>query len=164
MKKMLRHSLRFKLTMLLMVIMTLTIFGSVAVTFLSVKTYFVSRLEKRMINTYNEVNTIFTNRNLETDEIRDALSKIVAKGDMTVFIMDARDGTQYTNINEKSRMLESMQALANLLNSKDEDNLSDLFNGVTKGVRSARSLSSASALLNAVRLAEASHVRIEDTL
>ena len=133
MKKMLRHSLRFKLTMLLMVIMTLTIFGSVAVTFLSVKTYFVSRLEKRMINTYNEVNTIFTDRNLEPDEIRDALSKIVAKGDMTVFIMDARDGTQYTNINEKSRMLESMQALANLLNSKDEDNLSDLFNGVTKG-------------------------------
>ena len=50
--KKIKHSLRFKLTMLLMIIMTLTIFGSIGITLLSVKTYFVGKLKKRMINAY----------------------------------------------------------------------------------------------------------------
>ena len=131
--KRINHSLRFKLTMMLMVIMALTIFGSIGITLLSVRTYFVGRLKTRMINTYNDINLIFDNNELESDEIIEALAKIVARGDITVLILDSSDGTQYTNINEKSKMLESMQALANLFNGRDENDLSDFFNGENKG-------------------------------
>lgn len=36
-----KHSLRFKLTMLLMVMMTLTVFGSIGVTYLSIRSYYL---------------------------------------------------------------------------------------------------------------------------
>lgn len=127
-----KHSLRFKITMLLMVIMTLTIFGSIGITLLSVKTYFVSKLKNRMINAYNDVNVIFSN-DVSSDDKREALSKIVAKGDITILVLDAKDGTEYTNINEKSKMLLSMQALAELLDGKDENDLGDLFVNGTEG-------------------------------
>lgn len=127
------HSLRFKLTMMLMVIMALTIFGSIGITLLSVRTYFVGRLRTRMINTYNDVNLVFGNDNLDTEDIREALARIVARGDITMLIIDSGDGTQYTNINEESKMLESMEALASLLKGKDENDLSDFFNGESKG-------------------------------
>lgn len=127
-----KHSLRFKLTMLLMVIMVLTIFGSIGITLLSVRTYFVGKLKSRMINAYNDVNVIFSNE-LEADEKRDALSKIVARGDITILVLDSSDGSQYTNINEKSKMLESMHALAELLDGKDENDLSELFITGNKG-------------------------------
>lgn len=128
-----QHSLRFKLTMLLMVIMMLTIFGSIAVTWLSVRTYFVDRLKKRMVNTYNEVNMIFQNHEMDSDDIKDALSKIMAKGDITVLILDVETGMQYTNTNEKGKMLASMQALANLLQGTDEEDLSELLINGGKG-------------------------------
>ena len=121
-----KHSLRFKLTMLLMIIMALTIFGSIGITLLSVKTYFVGKLKNRMINAFDEVNTIFNN-DMDSDSKREALSKIVARGDITILVLDAKDGTEYTNINEKSKMLESMQALAELLEGKDENDLDELF-------------------------------------
>ncbi len=118
--------MRFKLTLMLMIIMTLTIFGSIGLSLLSIRTYFVSKLRNRMINIYNDVNVIFKN-NMESDQISEVLSKIVARGDITILVLDSKDGTEYTNINEQSRMLESMQALAELLNGKDENDLSDLF-------------------------------------
>lgn len=129
--KKIKHSLRFKLTMLLMIIMTLTIFGSIGITLLSVKTYFVGKLKNRMINAYNDVNVIFSN-DLDASSKSEALSKIVARGDITILVLDAKDGMQYTNINEQSKMLESMQALAALLEGEDENDLSELFiNGQT---------------------------------
>ncbi len=127
-----KHSLRFKLTMLLMIIMALTIFGSIGITLLSVKTYFVGKLKNRMINAFDEVNTIFNN-DMDSDSKREALSKIVARGDITILVLDAKDGTEYTNINEKSKMLESMQALAELLEGKDENDLDELFIDGNKG-------------------------------
>ena len=133
MKNRLKHSLRFKLTMLLMIIMTLTIFGSIGITLLSIKTYFVGKLKNRMINTYNDVNMIFSNSSLSSEELREALSKIVARGDITIFVIDASDGTEYTNINEKDKMIESMQALAELLDGKDENDLGELFSNGKKG-------------------------------
>jgi hypothetical protein len=60
MKKKFKHSLRFKLTMLLMVLMALTIFGSVAITWLSIRHFFVGRLKQRMIGIYNDVNVVFS--------------------------------------------------------------------------------------------------------
>lgn len=128
-----KHSLRFKLTMLLMVIMSLTIFASIAITWLSVRTFFVERLKNRMINTYDDINMIFSNEDMETDEVKEKLSKIMAKGDIIMFILNSEDGSCYTNTNEKSQMRESMQSLATLLQGKDEQDLSDLLLNDGKG-------------------------------
>lgn len=132
MLKRFKRSLRFKLTMLLMILMTLTIFGSIAITWLSVRTLFLERLKKRMINTYDDVNVILCNTELQDDEIRENLTKLMAKGDITIFVINPETGVYYTNTNEKSRMLESMQSLATLLEGQAEDGLSDYFaNGGT---------------------------------
>ena len=133
-----KHSLRFKLTMLLMVLMTLTIFGSIAITWLSVRTLFMERLKKRMINTYDDVNVILSNTEFEDDEIRENLSKIMARGDITIFVINPETGVYFTNTNEKSRMLESMQSLATLLEGQDEFGLSDYFTSGSSGFYSCK--------------------------
>ncbi|MGN0154564.1 MAG: ATP-binding protein [Lachnospiraceae bacterium] len=127
MLKRFKHSLRFKLTMLLMVMMTLTIFSSVGVTWLGVRSYFLEELKYRMENMYNDIDMVFSAGNLNQEEIKEELSKITAKGDITVFVLYSDGETIYTNTNEKSRMRESMQSLASLLQGQDEENLSELF-------------------------------------
>ena len=122
-----KYSLRFKLTMLLMIMMTLTIFSSIGVTWLSVKTYFLGELKYRMINMYNEIDMVFSTQSLTEQELKDNLSKIAAKGDITFFVLYSDGETVYTNTNEKSEMRESMQSIASLLRESDEDNLNDLY-------------------------------------
>ena len=133
-----KHSLRFKLTMLLMVLMILTVFGSIAITWLSVRTLFMERLKKRMISTYDDVNVILSNTEFEDEEIRENLSKIMARGDITIFVINPETGVYYTNTNEKSRMLESMQSLATLLEGQDELGLSDYLSGDAAGFYSSK--------------------------
>ena len=133
-----KHSLRFKLTMLLMVLMILTVFGSIAITWLSVRTLFMERLKKRMISTYDDVNVILSNTEFEDEEIRENLSKIMARGDITIFVINPETGVYYTNTNEKSRMLESMQSLATLLEGQDELGLSDYLSGDAAGFYSCK--------------------------
>ena len=67
----LKHSLRFKLTMFLMVIMTLTIFCSILVTQFCVKGFFLSELKYRMITMYEDVNEIFSQPRLSAIQISD---------------------------------------------------------------------------------------------
>ena len=59
-----KHSLRFKLTMILMIMMTLTVFVSLGVTQLCVKTYFLSNLKGHMIKTYQDINRVFAGEEL----------------------------------------------------------------------------------------------------
>ena len=113
-----QHSLRFKLTMLLMIMMTMTVFSSLAVTQLSVKAYFLSELKHRMIGMYEDINMVFITEGLTDEEIREHLSKLAADGEIDIFVL-CQDGTIYSNINEKSRMWDSMQLIANLLEGKD---------------------------------------------
>lgn len=133
MKKKIKHSLRFKLTMLLMVLMALTIFGSVAITWLSIRHFFVGRLKQRMIGIYNDVNVVFSTERTDREQTTDLLNTIMSRGDISVFILDVNDGTRYTNINEESKMLESMQSLASLLQGQDELGLSELLIDGNKG-------------------------------
>ncbi|MBE5923517.1 MAG: HAMP domain-containing protein [Lachnospiraceae bacterium] len=133
MKKKFKHSLRFKLTMLLMVLMALTIFGSVAITWLSIRHFFVGRLKQRMIGIYNDVNVVFSTERTDKQQTTDLLNNIMSRGDISVFIFDVNDGTRYTNINEESKMLESMQSLASLLQGQDELGLSELLIDGNKG-------------------------------
>lgn len=119
-----KHSLRFKLTMFLMVLMTLTIFGSILVTQLCVKGFFLSELKYRLIGMYEDVNTIFSQEGLTDIERSEQLSRLAANGEVNVFVL-CRDNTYYSNINEESKMWESMQAIASLLVGKNEQNLGD---------------------------------------
>ncbi len=135
MLKKIKHSLRFKLTFLLVVLMTLTIFGALGVTWLSIRTFFLEELKYRMKNMYNEINMIVSSDNADVDEIRNQMSRISANGDITMFVLyhNGDKNIVFTNTNENSRMRDSMEALANLLQGQDEKDLSDLFSGKNRG-------------------------------
>lgn len=121
------RSLRFKLSILLMVTMAFAVMGSVLITKLFVNTYFLSQLKHKMVGTYESINSVFQTDGLKESEIKNHLAKIAAKGDMNIFIL-REDGTVYTNANEKTNMWNSLDSIARLLLAgKDEDNLSDLF-------------------------------------
>ena len=121
------RSLRFKLSILLMITMAFAVMGSVLITKLFVNTYFLSQLKHKMIGTYESINSVFQTDGLKESEIKNHLAKIAAKGDMNIFIL-REDGTVYTNANEKTNMWNSLDSIARLLLAgKDEDNLSDLF-------------------------------------
>ncbi len=127
-----KHSLRFKLTMLLMVMMTLTVFGSIGITYLSIRSYYLEELKYRMTNMYQDINMVFSTNGLSNQEVIEHLSKLAAKGEINVLVL-RDDGTVFSNINEKSKMWDSMQAIANLLKGKDEDNFGGWFSGESKG-------------------------------
>lgn len=129
------HSLRFKLTMMLVVLMTLTIFSALGVTWLSIRAFFLEELKYRMKNMYNDINMIVSSDNANVDEIKTQMSKISANGDITMFVLyrDGDNNVVFTNTNENSRMRDSMEALANLLRGQDEKDLSDLFSQTNRG-------------------------------
>lgn len=127
-----KHSLRFKLTMLLMIMMTMTVFGSLAVTQLSVRTYFLGELQQRMISMYENINMVFNTDEITDEEVREHLSKLAADGEIDIFVL-CQDGTIYSNINEKSKMWDSMQLIANLLKGKNEKDLAGLFTDGNQG-------------------------------
>lgn len=121
-----KHSLRLKLTMLLMVLMTLTIFGSLAVTQLCANAYFLGRLEKRMDDMFWDINALCTTGDLSYPELSEQLSGMAARGEMNIFIIFST-GQIYTSTNEKSKMNESMRAIVSLLNGETEDGLESTF-------------------------------------
>ncbi len=128
----LKYSLRFKLTMFLMLLMAVTILGSLLITQFCVKSFFLSELKYRMINMYEDVNAVFMQEGLTDEEITEHLSRLAANGEINVFVLH-QDNTIYSNINEESRMWESMQSIAELLEGKNERNLGDEFFQKGKG-------------------------------
>lgn len=125
-----KHSLRFKLTMLLMIMMALTVFGSIFVTRFFVKAYFLGELQERMQTMSQKINEIFITDGITELEIKERLSKLAAKGEMNIFVFHINeDGKQviYSNTNPDSQMRESMQAIAQLLEGTGEKNLEDFF-------------------------------------
>lgn len=135
MLKRFNHSLRFKLTIMLVIMMSLTIFSALGVTWLSIRTFFLEELKYKMKNTYNEINMIVSSQNQDISEIREQMAKISANGDMTFFVVyKYKDGNVvFTNTNENSKMRESMESMANLLQGQDEANLSEFFSGSNRG-------------------------------
>ena len=126
-----KNSLRFKLTMFLMFLMAMTIFGSLLVTQLYVKSFFLNELKYRMVDMYEDVNAVFSQSDLTDVEIREQLSKLAANGEINIFVL-RQDNTIYSNINEESKMWESMQSIATLLEGQNEEDLSDeMFQGET---------------------------------
>ncbi len=121
-----KYSLRFKLTMFLMVIMTLTIASSILITQFCVKGFFLSELKYRMITMYEDVNMVFSRAGLSDEEISEHLSKLAANGEINIFVL-RKDNTIYSNINEESEMWESMQSIAVLLEGQNERNLKNEF-------------------------------------
>lgn len=115
-----RNSLRFKLTMLLMIMMTLTVFVSLGVIQLSIKSFFLGELRNRMINMYQDINIVFSQEGLSEDEIVEHLSNLAANGEINIFILRGNEHI-YSNMNEESMMWDSMEAIANLLSVQEED-------------------------------------------
>lgn len=127
-----KHSLRFKLTMLLMVMMILTIFGSLLVTQLFIKKFFLVELRNRMIDMYQDINQVFVTDGLTDEEIRIHLSRLAADGEINLFVL-RQDGMIFSSTNEKSTMWGSMELIANLLQGTDEKDLDSLFSGNNQG-------------------------------
>ncbi|MCM1159386.1 MAG: cell wall metabolism sensor histidine kinase WalK [Bacteroidales bacterium] len=122
-----KYSLRFKLTMMLMVMMAFTIFASLIVTQFSVKAYFLSELKNSMVKMYKDINIVFSSDDFEEEDIRENLSRIAANNNITFFVLYNDGATVYTNTNEQSKMRDSMQSIANLLKGTPEEDLNSLF-------------------------------------
>lgn len=114
-----KNSLQFKLTMLLLVMMTLTVFGALGITQLNVRTFFLGELRSRMITMYNDVNAVFSMKDLSDDEKLEHLAGLAAESEMNIFVL-REDGIVYSNTNEESKMWDSLEAITNLLRVKDE--------------------------------------------
>ncbi|MBQ9984408.1 MAG: HAMP domain-containing protein [Lachnospiraceae bacterium] len=127
-----KTSLRFKLTMFLMVIMAFTVFGSLLVTQLFVKTFFLSELKYRMINMYEDVNFIFSQENINDVQVTEQLSRLAANGEINIFVL-SKDNKIYSNINEESEMWDSMQSIATLLEGQNEQDLGEILQGQQQG-------------------------------
>lgn len=127
-----KHSLQLKMTMLLMVMMTLTIFGSLAITQLCIKTYFQDRLKHRMENMYQDINTIFSAQGYTDDDIKEQLSGLAARSEISIFILTPNNMV-YSTTSEKSKMEESMQAIVSLSKGETEDGLEGTFNSTETG-------------------------------
>lgn len=131
-----KHSLRFKLTMLLMIMMTLTVFGSLGMTQMFVKTFFLNELQDRMRSMYTEINSIFSTEGLTELQIREYLMKLAAQGEINIFVLHVdEDGNKkiYSNANKEGQMWESMQAIAQLLEGTGEKDLENFFANSGKG-------------------------------
>lgn len=126
------HSLRFKLTMLLMIMMTLTVFGSIGITAFGIRAYLLNELKYRMQSMYQDINSIFTTDGLSSEQIREHLSKLAAQGEINLLVL-CEDGTVYSNTNEKSKMWDSMEAIAALLKGRTEEDLGTLFDDSVEG-------------------------------
>lgn len=125
-----KYSLRFKITILLMIMMFFTIFGSLGVTNMVAKSFFLHELQHRMKHVYDEVNSIFTDNNMTEDEIRIRLTELAAKGEINIFVVyEADDGERhiYSSTNEESKMRESMQSIVQLLEGTTEKEMENLF-------------------------------------
>lgn len=120
------HSLRFKLTMLLMIMMMLTVFGSIGVTAFGIRAFFLNELKFRMQGMYQDINTIFTAEGQDSEQIREHLAKIAANSEINLLVL-CEDGTIYSNTNEQSKMWDSMETIATLLKGKTEENLGTIF-------------------------------------
>lgn len=132
MLKRFKHSLQFKLTMLLMIMMMLTVFSSLIVTQLCVKTYFLGDLKDRMCAMYEDINMVFSTEGLTEMEIREHLSKLAAEGSINLFVL-CPDGSIYSNASEESKMWESMELIANLLDGKNENDFGSMFEQNNQG-------------------------------
>lgn len=126
------HSLRFKLTMLLMIMMTLTVFGSIGITAFGIRAYFLKELKYSMQSMYQDINMIFTTDGLSSEQIREHLSKLAAKGEINLLVL-CEDGTVYSNTNEKSKMWDSMESIAALLKGRTEEDLGTFFDDSVEG-------------------------------
>lgn len=126
-----RNSLRFKLTMLLMIMMTLTLFVSLGVIQLSVKSFFLGELRDRMINMYQDINIIFSQKDVPDEKLLEDISKLAANDEINVFVL-REDGMIFSNTNEEGKMWDSMELIANLLKVK-EDNSETVFDFGNKG-------------------------------
>lgn len=131
-----KHSLRFKLTMLLMIMMILTIFGSLAITQTFARNFFLKELQTRMKNMYNNINDVFMIENISESQIKASLSELAAKDEINIFVLRVdSDGNRriYSSTNEESQMRESMQAIAQLLEGNDEIEMDGSLAGSSDG-------------------------------
>ena len=117
-----KKSIRFKLTFIMVFMMLFTIAMALMISKCGIKWYFEYNLRKHLISTYSNINTLFASNEADKQEISTKLGTIAGQTNID-FLVFCKDGTVYTNTNEKGMMHDSLVTIISLL--KDNENLRD---------------------------------------
>lgn len=110
-----KHSIRFKLALLLVVLMFITITLTTAISHSYMQTYFEHLMQKSLVHTFSKLETSLTDDSSDSD-IKQALSSAsVDSNDASILMIDKINGTTYTTANEEGRMKDSLYLLAKLI-------------------------------------------------
>lgn len=136
-----KHSIRFKLALLLVVLMVITIFATTVVSHAFMQTYFEHLMQKSLINSFQNLGMMLE-EDSSGEEIKQVLSSVSASSDdASMLVLDKESGIPYTTTNEEGRMKDSLVMLANLILNQerlegDENSHmigGDMSEGSTKG-------------------------------
>lgn len=114
-----RRSIRFKLALLLVILMVITIFATTMVSHAYMQTYFEYLMKKSLINSFQNFE-LMLEEDSDASEIKKILSSVSASAnDASMLIIDKDSDLTYTTTNEEGRMKDSLIMLASIfLNQK----------------------------------------------
>lgn len=110
-----KYSIRFKLALLLVVLMIITIFATTVISHAFMQTYFEHLMQKSLLNSFQNLE-IMLDEDSSGEEIKRVLSSVSASSDdANMLVLDKKSGIPYTTTNEEGRMKDSLVMLANLI-------------------------------------------------
>lgn len=114
-----KNSIRFKLSLFLVGLMSLCVFATWFISNYIMKDYFVMELKKSLESTYNELDVLFSEANDDDEYIWENLPKLGAKSDTVIVVMDIDSNfnivKMYSNTNEYSKLADSLIAIGSLM-------------------------------------------------
>ncbi len=110
-----KNSIRFKLSLFLVGLMALCVFSTWFISNYIMKDYFVMDLKRSLESTFSDLDILFSDANDDDDYIKDNFSKVGAKSDTVIVVIDADNNKVYSNTNEDSKLADSLIALDNLM-------------------------------------------------
>lgn len=136
-----KYSIRFKLALLLVVLMVITIFATTVASHAFMQTYFEHLMQDSLLTSFQNLE-IMLEEDSSGEDIKRALSSVSASSDdANMLVLDKESGIPYTTTNEEGRMKDSLIMLANLILNQErlESDMSsqssdaDMAEGSTQG-------------------------------
>ena len=136
-----KYSIRFKLALMLVVLMIITIFATTVCSHAFMQTYFEHLMQESLLTSFHNLE-IMLEEDSSGEEIKRVLSSVSASSDdANMLVLDKESGIPYTTTNEEGRMKDSLIMLANLIlnqerlesDSNTQSSNADMSEGSTQG-------------------------------
>lgn len=127
-----KNSIRFKLTLLLIILMSTCIFLVWFISNYMMKSYFVMDLKSNLQSTYEDLDAMFSDEDFNEENIKENFPKVSSRSD-TVILVIHYDGDEdnpqiYSTTNEKGKVYDSLLSIVNLVQGSESSE--NVFPGV----------------------------------